>query len=113
MLQATHSSKTDKVYGMSYLQHGVVSGLQSVYIILLAQSCLQICIVWGWQRHSWKQVTDNAIEQRHIMAQELAQVHVNDGPQHQHVFIVIWKPVHNSHNRVMKQAAQQEQCVVE
>ena len=37
---------------VAYLEHGVVCGLQPVGSILLAQSCLQVCIVWGWQGHS-------------------------------------------------------------
>ena len=31
------------------------------------------------------------------MAQEFAEVYINDGPQHQHIFIVIWEPVSTSH----------------
>lgn len=89
---AALGSLAGTVKELSHLQHGVVSGLQSVRCILLAQCSLQICVVRSWQSDPREQVTGYAIEQRYVMAQELAQVHVNNGPQHEHIFIIIWEP---------------------
>ena len=44
------------------------------------------------QHHAGKQVGDDALEQRHVLGEELAQVHVDDGPEHQDVFVLIRKP---------------------
>lgn len=37
---------------------------------------------------TWEEVTDDAVEQGHVMAEELAEVDADDGPQHQHKLIL-------------------------
>ena len=46
---------------------------------------LQVVIVHRWQLHSREQVAQDAIEQRHILVQELGQVDIIDGSQHEHI----------------------------
>ena len=53
---------------------------------------LHVVVVGLRQLDSWKEVGDDALEQRDIMGQELAQVDVNDGPEHQDLLVLVGVP---------------------
>ena len=48
-------------------------------------SRLEVVIVHRWQVHTGKQITQNSVEEGDILVQELGQVDVIDGPQHEHI----------------------------
>lgn len=58
----------------------------------IEQGCLEVAVIRGWQSHSREEVGCNALEEGHILAQELAQVHIHNGPQHEDQFLLVWEP---------------------
>ena len=57
----------------------------------LAHRLLHQRVVRLWQHHAGEQITDDTLEQRHVLGEELAQVDVDDGPEHQHVLVLVGK----------------------
>lgn len=48
-------------------------------------SSLEVVIVHRWQVHTREQITQDPIEEGNILVQELRQVDVIDGPEHEHI----------------------------
>jgi hypothetical protein len=52
-------------------------------------SIVQNVIVWRRQLDSGEKIRGDAVEQRQIVVEELWQVDVNDGTEHQHIFVLV------------------------
>eukprot|EP00955_Chlamydomonas_euryale_P116181 366401-Chlamydomonas_euryale.AAC.5 len=74
---------------LASLEHEVLCRLDVALGACVNQRRLHGAIVRLWQVHTREEVADDPVEERHVVREELAQVDVDDGAQHEYKLVVV------------------------